>query len=878
MVRAMEDWPQCTPAAMCAMTCDGRLVAVQQLLAGGARGVPANAIKRLPFEEYHLNPEVFATAVPEVKLRDGHPSLRFIESLDYIRRHKPDVVTMQSPATEHTPIMHFHEEQIERATAVGAHFQVAEGPSQYGPFRIPPTTMRSLYVAPEKTWDNGCKWYDCMRAEIRGVDKGYKMRYNRLPGGRAGVSWGPEAVFPEYQRVQFVNVNGMAVVRKPRLPDQYTEVRVLQMYTEAVHRGVTDMAIASTMALYGLQSGCYASATSHLWPDYSGAWPDLDHLQAEREKKLTEFAVPRLLPTRTEPEGQPIRKHPKSVHVEPTKRRGITDPAAERRKMVQVTKDVWKSFTVAELRANLTQPMPGLMDWEDPRSRANQRAKGPPGEDSINACMDESLFAEFEYGSLRRFGEQMDVLQSSGLAVDHILEDFSAQYEQFPLDFMEHWYSTQMVSAHGSNGDPRGCFGYMHLPDRLNRFNYMTSELVSKDLDEEQRNMCWTPWSMQTRSLAMRFVEDRRAIGGCGKVYCQMAWFDDNSLGSLFFFTQTAKRVQRALWHRFNIAYSEKKAHINLHAAIEFEAALGLELRCKDREILLPKKKVTAYVGGIDEMLEDASEHPKQLVARKKMERSVGRILFGCGPVPTIWEDFLILIGLLIVQQTFETYVKFNDQLGRCLRRIRHKLLHANGRPTTSYQYRPGQDGLPVWVSKTDASRRVSTFFGAAGGWFYAWETNTIFFFSYLWKPEWVFECNIGELEMKAAEICARLVADVVEQLYGRRDQRHYLYAYGDNQAVSDSVLNGMHARKNGMRFLASQRTAHELELERLLASAHIARAANRPADALANMDIPAFVRLVRQEFPTASLCRLAVPDEYADLRPLIDWKRFCSV
>ena len=108
----MEDWPQCTPAAMCAMTCDGRLVAVQQLLAGGARGVPANAIKRLPFEEYHLNPEVFATAVPEVKLRDGHPSLRFIESLDYIRRHKPDVVTMQSPVTEHTPIMHFHAEEI----------------------------------------------------------------------------------------------------------------------------------------------------------------------------------------------------------------------------------------------------------------------------------------------------------------------------------------------------------------------------------------------------------------------------------------------------------------------------------------------------------------------------------------------------------------------------------------------------------------------------------------------------------------------------------------------------------------------------------------------------------------------------------------------
>ena len=131
---------------------------------------------------------------------------------------------------------------------------------------------------------------------------------------------------------------------------------------------------------------------------------------------------------------------------------------------------------------------------------------------------------------------------------------------------------------------------------------------------------------------------------------------------------------------------------------------------------------------------------------------------------------------------------------------------------------------------------------------------------------------------MKAAEIAGRLVADVNEALYGCRGQRHYLYSYGDNEAVSGSVLNGMHARKNGMRFLTSQRASQELELERLLASAHIARAANKPADALANMDIPAFVRLVRREFPTASLCRLAVPDAYADLQPLIDWKRFCSV
>ena len=910
MLRALADWPQCTPRALYAMTCDGRHVPVVQLLFGtvehqqdswaslrGAQvndgvslgnrsegqqravpvGVPAAPIPMLPFDKYHRNPEVFATAVPAVQLRDGHPSLRFSESLDYILRHKADVVTMQSPRTAHIPILHFHEEQIARAQAVGAPFLVASGPSPYGPFRVPPTTMRSLYPHPQVNWDQGCEWHRCMRSEITSVDKGYKMRYNRLPGGRAGVAWGPDATYPEYRRVQFVNVDGMAVVRKPRLPDAFTEVKLLRMYTEAVHRGVTDMAIASSMALYGLQSGCSATATSHLWPNYSGAWPELDHLQAERVKKLTTFAVPRLLPTRQEPEGQPTRNHPKSVHVTPKKRRGITDPAAERRTMVQVLKDVWQSFTLKELRANLARPAPGLAAWDDPRA-GHTRAKGPPGLDSINNCMDESLFAEFEYGSLRKFGEQLDILQSSGLAVDHLLEDFEAQYEQFPLDWLEHWYASQLVSTHGSNTDPRGCFGYMHLPDRLNRFNYMTSELVAADLDEEQQTICWTPWSTVTRARALRFGVERRAMGASGRYYCQMAWFDDNSLGCLFFFTQTAKRVQRALWTRLNIAYSEKKAAINLHAAIEFEAALGQELRCRERRIVLPASKVSVYVEGIDEMRADDKAHPKRLVERQKMDRSVGRILFACGPVPTIWTDFLILVGLLVIQRSFLSFVRFNDPLDRCLLRIRHKLQRENGRPTTSYQFRPGCDGLPVWVCKTDASRRVSTFFGAAGGWFYAWETNTVFFFGYLWPPEFVFECNIGELEMKAAEIAGRLVADVNEALYGCRGQRHYLYSYGDNEAVSGSVLNGMHARKNGMRFLTSQRASQELELERLLASAHIARAANKPADALANMDIPAFVRLVRREFPTASLCRLAVPDAYADLQPLIDWKRFCSV
>jgi hypothetical protein len=412
------------------------------------------------------------------------------------------------------------------------------------------------------------------------------------------------------------------------------------------------------------------------------------------------------------------------------------------------------------------------------------------------------------------------------------------------------------------------------LPNRLNRINYMTAELVKMELEAKQQLVVWTPWSAETRLAALSFQADRRAISQSGSFFCQMAWFDDNSCGALSFFTQTVKSTQRALWRRFCIAFSEAKAAINLYDARSFEPALGLELRCKARQTRLPPSKVQDYAAGIGEMLSDAEQHPQRLVERPKVEKSVGRVLFASGPVPTVWHDFLILIGLLLVQSSFEHYVRFNDRMVACWSSIRTKLQTQNGRPTTSYAYRPGCDGLPVWITRTDASRRTSTFFGAAGGWFHAWESDVVFFFCTRWPEDIVKATNIGELELAAAEIAARLVTDV--QVALGCPTAGYLYQYGDNSACFDSVLNGMHARKDGMRFLTARRASQEMALERLLASAFIPREANRPADALANMDVPAFVRLIRAEHPTAGLCRLAVPAAYADLRSLVDWKGAC--
>eukprot|EP01050_Picozoa_sp_SAG11_P015330 SAG11_NODE_1976_length_3974_cov_4.102452_4_plen_138_part_00 len=47
--------------------------------------------------------------------------------------------------------------------------------------------------------------------------------------------------------MQWENVNGMAVPKFPRLPDEFTDVDVAGMYAEAVRVGVSDMASASEM-------------------------------------------------------------------------------------------------------------------------------------------------------------------------------------------------------------------------------------------------------------------------------------------------------------------------------------------------------------------------------------------------------------------------------------------------------------------------------------------------------------------------------------------------------------------------------------------------------------------------------------------------------
>ena len=71
-------------------------------------------------------------------------------------------------------------------------------------------------------------------------------------------------------------------------------------------------------------------------------------------------------------------------------------------------------------------------------------------------------------------------------------------------------------------------------------------------------------------------------------------------------------------------------------------------------------------------------------------------------------------------------------------------------------------------------------------------------------------------------------------------DERYYLLSFGDNQAVSDHILNSARAATTEMRFLAAQRAKRDDDGVRMCWSKqlHVHREFNTPADRLAAGDI----------------------------------------
>ena len=860
---------------------DGAIAgAIRMEIQSAGCGIPAAAVTRLAPADFQEDISLIAEFLPNTPLRAWHPSRRFAETAEFMAT-VPDVMSMQSPQTMHVPVLWFHTAQVARAAACSVEIPIAEGPSPYGGLPAEPETMAAQYVSPQ-VWAAKVGWYEAMSAEIKRVQRGYKFRYSRVPGGKQGLRVDESWTRSDRRRVPMENVNGFAVPRFPKLPDEFTDIDVGGMYALAAKEGVSDMATASGMGLYGIRSGCAASAATHLAPNYSPAWESIDHLQAERLKKRTEFVTPRLLAPRLEPSGNPDRANPKSAIRQikadgSIKDRGLTDPGFPRQRRVQLSDLTWVTTDSSDAAGSTPPGSTGQRRF-DPGARLHvlQAAKkGPPGLDSINANMHldqaEGAAVVFNYGSTRLFGEQVVVLCTSGVAVDLWFEDFDAHYEQFPQDFVEQWYCTQMV-AEMAETDPRACFGYSHLPTVLNRHNFMMEEIISIRQRRAQDQINWTPWSTQMRQQTEAFQRRRRGLSQSGDLFCKNAWFDDNQGAALRPFVEAARGIQRNFWLEFKVAFSKRKSAFNPWETQLWEAAVGVEIRARLRQCVLPANKVVRYTEGVEEIERHAATHPQHLIPRDLVETAIGRAVHACDPIPDMWIVLIALLALFTDQSSFKHWIRGGSEMMELFARMKSVLREQNGRPLASYHPRPGADGLPVLITFSDASRRVGTYFGAAGGWFYLRETNVIFFFCWLWPPAMVEQCNIGELETKAAEITARLADDVVTGLL-RHFSKYYMYQFGDNEGAFGHALNSFHSRKKGMRWLTHQRAILERQCQRLLETVHCLRTQNKLADALANMDVAVFLERIQKLHPGARVQQLMVPHDYADLRQLIVFK-----
>jgi hypothetical protein len=221
--------------------------------------------------------------------------------------------------------------------------------------------------------------------------------------------------------------------------------------------------------------------------------------------------------------------------------------------------------------------------------------------------------------------------------------------------------------------------------------------------------------------------------------------------------------------------------------------------------------------------------------------------------------------------QHYERYVQANPEMVYLFDAVRFEMIHQTGTPLTPYTLRPGADGLRIWSSATDAGRSTETFKGSGGGWFRLWKSPVVFFFTHRWPDAQVEACNIGVLQMVTEQIAADLQNAVQTAVYGP-DERSYLLSLGDNQAVSDHVLNTARASTTEMRFLAAQRAKRDDDGVRMCSSKQLHREFNIPADKLAAGDISGFVTAMASVLPGAVLIRLDVPAESASLEQLIEW------
>ena len=800
----------------------------------------------------------------------AHPNSRIPEDGDFIL-FSPDPTVYLSEVTPHIAIMHWHHEQRREADAMtgktGITYELMEGPDPFGGLDDAPDNFADMHINPDESWFPACAAIAEQAKQIDNfVMKDIPLRHGRAPGGKAGFHYGFDALHPQWRRVPWQNVDGKPVPRRPALPDAESQVDMQAFYVDCAAAGVNDMEIVSRARLYGIISDTTAATGVDVNWNYNISAEGYRIMQAERTKKI---AAETLGATMMQPTGIPFRNHPKGL-IEQEKAGGIlklrpvTDAGSVRREPTDREVLIWS--------------LPYLGGTIHERVQVALSKKGKPGLDSVNECVPKERRG-CKYANFKEFTKAVDILRSSGVEVDMVIDDFASWYEQFAIGKPDEWYSNQIVSRHGCDQCQTCEFGTTHLPPDLNRNNFNMCELIDKGAQQLCNDIIAdpSPWSRAYIQKCVSFSNIRIFASNHGKWWTQFPWFDDNAAAVLRPMTYRFKQLRYDIWEKYRWEVSlPKAAMIWWHHSKKFdmslpnEAIVGNDVSPQLGTWRLPEEKVDKWSRQIDSSIEKAMAHPRKYGDKETLISIIGRISSASEPIPRIWRHFGNLLTLVGAQR-FEHCVLFNADIVRLLRACQHEMRHQTGRPLTSYTLRPGCDGFRIWQNWNDASRRDETFFGAAGGWFRLLNSSVIFYFAHLWPAEQVKALTIADLEMMAASIAAALQLIIQHELYGTND-RHYLMQYGDNSGVSDHVLQNMRARSRGLRYLAQERATIEDGCARMSMSKQVCREWNIAADHLANLDLQGFRHEMESIAPGATFIRLLPTPEMTDLSKVIEW------
>jgi hypothetical protein len=730
----------------------------------------------------------------------SHPNMRFMESLEACGE-SPEPHTLEVYPTGIVTVPWWDHEKVERVRRVlGVEPPIEQGPPPNYEVELPPSMeglfepqmLPHTYARRVRQMEQACGEFDRQR-------RGLTFRMDAVTGGREGVSYGPWARKEEFRHLVFRNHGGRPEVVRDVLPDRFTDMNLeamLRLMAECDEdMTVLDWEIGTEIALYGMRSMTACTPTTNAWLLYKGGIEQAAFLQANRDKQRTGYATPRVSPPERYPRFEPERIHPKSVETvqKPdgtVKHRETTDYGAWRVRASQSFRQ-WRVRMMAR--------------------RVEYSRKGRPGPNSFNACLQQERVGDLKWGSVYAFAEAMDVLLASGVPVDAKNDDFQSFFPQFPLWVMEQWMATQLLDSTGAEINERPDFGGGHLPVKTSRCNYNVVLCQDIRLWRWQLSRQWAlaPWSRRMVAAADEYASQRQARGYSGRFWFQFAWIDDNSAVSLRVFSAAVRQVRYDVWRELRWICDEAKSTEYLYGQLEIPATVGVELDPVARRMALPVAKMGKYEAAAMELCAVAEQHPRSLVPVVEMERVVGQLLHAADIHIEMWMFFMELICSIRWAGQPEKHTLLSKSARHCLREMIRIMRTTPGRPLTPYRLRPGADGLPVWLTRTDAGRNTRTFAGAIGGYFHRWDCEDVFFFAER-LPEWLVQAtDVTQLELHAADVAAELQAAVSRQGGrggGGQGPAQYLVQTGDSQSVFRFVLNTMRARSPGMRPLVATR------------------------------------------------------------------------